>query len=74
MSDEIEKLKFRSRTLHRLATAAKSPGVIMNHCQNCPIKGTEFCHRVNPKAKKYTLSEKEEIRKCLLTKADHTKQ
>ena len=31
-------------------------------CETCPINGTEFCHLVNPKAKKYTLSEKRAIR------------
>ena len=41
----------------------------MNHCQNCPIKQTEYCPRVNPKAKKYTLSEKKEIKKRLITNA-----
>lgn len=33
----------------------------MRNCETCPIRGTEFCHRVNPKAKKYTASEKRAI-------------
>lgn len=28
------------------------------YCDQCPIKGTEYCHKVNPMAKKYTRSEK----------------
>ncbi len=27
-------------------------------CTDCPIKGTEYCHKVNPMAKKYTRSKK----------------
>lgn len=30
-------------------------------CNNCPIKNTEYCHRVNPEAKKLTRQEKEKI-------------
>ena len=37
----------------------------MRPCGTCPIWGTEYCHLVNPKAKKYTLSEKQDIRKKL---------
>lgn len=37
----------------------------MRKCENCPIRGKEYCHRVNPKAKKYTLSEKRAIREEL---------
>lgn len=37
----------------------------MRNCETCPIRGTEFCHRVNPKAKKYTASEKRAIREEL---------
>lgn len=29
-------------------------------CKDCPIKGTEYCHKVNPMAKKYTRSEKKD--------------
>lgn len=32
-------------------------------CKDCPIKGTPYCHRVNPAAKRYTRSEKVAIRK-----------
>lgn len=28
-------------------------------CEFCPIKGTEHCHKINPKAPKYTRAEKE---------------
>ena len=31
-------------------------------CIDCPVKGTQFCHVANPKAKKYTRAEKELIR------------
>jgi hypothetical protein len=31
-------------------------------CIDCPVKGTQFCHIANPKAKKYTRAEKELIR------------
>lgn len=34
----------------------------MSGCVDCPIKGTEYCHKVNPMAKKYTRIEKEAIR------------
>lgn len=37
----------------------------MRSCKICPIKGTEYCHRVNPKAPKFTLLEKRAIRKEL---------
>lgn len=37
----------------------------MKNCGMCPIRATEFCHIVNPKAKKYTLSEKRAIREEL---------
>ena len=37
----------------------------MRNCGTCPIRVTEFCHRVNPKAKKYTASEKRAIREEL---------
>lgn len=31
----------------------------MKHCKDCPINETEYCHKVNPMAKKkYTRSEK----------------
>lgn len=33
----------------------------MRNCETRPIRGTEFCHSVNPKAKKYTASEKRAI-------------
>lgn len=31
-------------------------------CKDCPIKETEYCHKVNPMAKKYTRMEKEMLR------------
>lgn len=31
-------------------------------CSDCPVKGTQFCHIANPKAKKYTRHQKEIIR------------
>lgn len=34
-------------------------------CYNCPIKGTEYCHKVNPMAKKYTRTEKNELREAI---------
>ena len=34
----------------------------MKKCEDCPIKGTEYCHMVNPMAKKYTRSEKKTLR------------
>ena len=34
----------------------------MAFCEDCPIKGTEYCHMVNPMAKKYTRYEKESLR------------
>lgn len=34
----------------------------MAFCKDCPIKGTQYCHRMNPSAKRYTRSEKEAIR------------
>jgi hypothetical protein len=37
----------------------------MRPCGTRPIWGTEFCHKVNPKAKKYTASEKKAIREEL---------
>lgn len=32
----------------------------MRKCDECPIKGTEYCHKVNPMAKKYNRSEKKD--------------
>lgn len=37
----------------------------MRNCGICPIMGTEYCHRVNPKAQKYTAFEKRAIREEL---------
>jgi hypothetical protein len=34
-------------------------------CEHCPIKGTEYCHKVNPMAKKYTRTEKHELREAI---------
>lgn len=34
-------------------------------CYDCPIKGTEYCHKVNPMAKKYTRSEKNELHEAI---------
>ena len=34
----------------------------MEKCKDCPIRDTNYCHRVNPIAKKYTRFEKELIR------------
>lgn len=33
----------------------------MRPCPNCPIKNTEYCHLVNPEAKKLARQEKEKI-------------
>jgi hypothetical protein len=49
----------------RKALLKESGGVQMRKCEMCPIRATEFCHRVNPKAKKYTASEKQAIREEL---------
>ena len=32
-------------------------------CEVCPIKGTEYCHKVNLNAPKYTRAEKKELAK-----------
>ena len=32
------------------------------YCIECPIAGTKYCHKLNPKAKRYTRYEKEMIR------------
>ena len=37
----------------------------MSACDNCPIRWTNYCHKVNPMAKKYTRSEKIAIREEL---------
>lgn len=37
----------------------------MRNCGTCPIRGTEYCHLVNPKAPKYTAFEKRAIREEL---------
>lgn len=34
-------------------------------CTNCPIKGTAYCHKVNPIAKKYTRAEKNALRDAI---------
>lgn len=34
-------------------------------CVDCPIRRTDYCHKVNPMAKKYTRSEKNAIREEL---------
>lgn len=34
----------------------------INRCDGCPIKGTEYCHKVNLMAPKYTRFEKIAIR------------
>lgn len=34
-------------------------------CEFCPIKGTEYCHKINPMAKKYTRSEKKMLREAM---------
>ena len=34
----------------------------MAKCKDCPIRDTNYCHLVNPMAKKYTRFEKELIR------------
>ena len=39
-------------------------------CKDCPIKGTQYCHRMNPTAKRYTRSEKEAIRKRMDEKGE----
>ena len=30
-------------------------------CNDCPIRGTKYCYKVNPRAKKYTRSEKRKL-------------
>ncbi len=37
----------------------------MKPCKDCPIKGTDYCHKINPMAKKYTRSEKNELREAM---------
>lgn len=34
-------------------------------CTDCPIKGTEYCHKVNQMAKKYTRAEKKDLREAM---------
>lgn len=36
-------------------------------CEVCPIKGTEYCHKVNLNAPKYTRAEKKELAEKLKT-------
>lgn len=40
-------------------------------CDNCPIKNTEYCHLVNPKAKKLTRTEKEELAERMKGRTDN---
>ena len=35
------------------------------YCKDCPIKGTEYCHKINPMAKKHTRSEKKALREAI---------
>jgi hypothetical protein len=35
------------------------------YCKDCPIKGTGYCHKINLMAKKYTRSEKNELREAM---------
>jgi len=37
----------------------------LRFCDDCPIAGTKYCHKLNPMAKKYTRMEKETIRREL---------
>lgn len=37
----------------------------MRSCNDCPLRWTELCHNINPMAKKYTRSEKEELREVM---------
>lgn len=39
--------------------------VKINRCEHCLIKDTEYCHKVNPMAKKYTRSEKKMLREMM---------
>ena len=34
-------------------------------CKDCPIKGTEYCHKVNPMAKRYTRTKKDALRDAI---------
>lgn len=40
-------------------------------CDNCPIKNTEYCHLVNPEAKKLTRQEKERIAERMKGRPDN---
>ena len=39
--------------------------VKIDRCKYCQIKDTEYCHKVNPMAKKYTQSEKKMLREMM---------
>lgn len=34
-------------------------------CITCPIKNTQYCHKVNPMAPKYTRAEKNKLREAI---------
>lgn len=46
----------------------------MAFCEECPIKGTEYCHKVNPKAKKYTRTEKKILQQEMKKKQSDYKE
>mgnify|MGYP007133707899 CR=1 FL=1 len=43
----------------------KAQSGLIDRCDGCPIKGTEYCHKVNPMAMKYTRAEKKELREAM---------
>lgn len=56
------RLKFYDDYYKDDLNRAKRKGVDVMFCIDCPVKGTQFCHIANPKAKKYTRAEKKLIR------------
>lgn len=53
----------RADALHTLITHLEKIGDRTSiFCVTCPIAGTEYCHKLNLKAKRYTRAEKEKIR------------
>jgi len=53
----------RIDALHTLVTHLEKIGDgTSRFCVTCPIAGTEYCHKLNPNAKRYTRAEKEKIR------------
>lgn len=56
MSSKIEAFLTLATHLEKIANGTSV------FCADCPIAGTEYCHKLNPKAKRYTRAEKEKIR------------